>query len=618
MSRPLAVTRPLAAAVALVALLLAAAPAPASAAQRLSCDRASGITFERTPGRTWGTLSWLRRPNAPAGTRYRVYRNGAVVGQTRGVSKRVRVRIGGMYTFAVRPVSKRGKVTRCGQRLRRRIVYLVPGGTPAIGASNPAGAASVHLTWEAAVPGDARIVGYRVFRDGTTFGQTKETFADMRVSSNRTYRLTVAAVDAHGKLGRASDTVTVQTGHEPPPAPSALAASDIDASALTLSWAASVPARGRIVGYRVFRDDRLVRQVQGTSFRLTNLAASATHRLTVVAVDSLGYLSPASEAITATTARPEQTAGRALAFLLASTDRSFQDLQANYRRIGTVQPTYFDCSAAAALTGRDDPLVTGWSLARGLRVLPRFNCQRETVLHRMLTEPALREQWIAQIVERVVTNGYTGANLDFEKGYASDRDLFTSFAADLAQRLHDSGRQLSIAVSPKERDVLNHPRSSFFDYTALSQHADTIFVMAWGLHWTTSGPGSPDDMTWLRSVVSYIRTMPDPSRFVLGSPLYGMDWPGDGGADQPAVSREYEDVLALIRQVGAAPVMDEASGSKHFSYTDAGGTPHQVWYADAETLSRRVALAREAGIGTGFWHLGTEDQRVWSDPLLAP
>src|SRR3712207_8436842 len=38
--------------------------------------------------------------------------------------------------------------------------------------------------------------------------------------------------------------------------------------------------------------------------------------------------------------------------------------------------TLFRSSTAAALTGRDDPLITGWSLQRGLRVMPRFNCQR--------------------------------------------------------------------------------------------------------------------------------------------------------------------------------------------------------------------------------------------------
>lgn len=600
------------------AALLVVAPATAAAKPRLSCDRASGLSFERKPGRTWGKLSWTRPPSARTGTRFRVLRNGAVVGQTRSLAKRVRVKIGGTYTFSVRTVSKRGKVARCGRKLRRRVAYVKPGATSGIGATGAAGAATVRLSWEPARRGDARIAGYRVFRDGATFGQTRETFTDIRVSSNRSYALRVAAVDTRGKLGRTSETVTVTTGHEPPPRPGGLVASDVDDGAVTLSWQPSVPARGRVVGYRVFRDDRLVRQVQGTSFRLTNLAASTGHRLSVVAVDSLGYLSAASEPLAVTTARPEQTGGRAHAFLLASTDRSFRDLQVNYRRIGTVHPTYFDCSAAAALTGREDALITGWALARGLRVLPRFNCQRATVLNRLLNEPALREQWLTAIVERVEAGGYSGASIDFETGYATDRDAYTSFIAELGRRLHDRGKLLSIAVSAKNRDVQGHPRSSFFDYIALSEHVDTIFVMAWGVHWTTSAPGSPDDMTWLRGVVNYVKTMPNRTRFVIGSPLYGMDWAGDGGADEPATSYEYDAVIALAQSVGATPRLDPVSGSKYFAYTGGDGKRHQVWFADAETISMRLALAREAGLGTGFWRLGNEDQRIWSDPLLGP
>ena len=605
----------LAAAAALVAAL---APAQASAAPKIRCDRNAGLDFKRSPGRTSGTLTWSRRPSAAAGTRYRVYRNGAVVGQTRRLSMKVRVRIGGTYTFTVRPVSKRGKVARCGQKLRRRIAYLRPGRTEAIGATNPGGGASVRVSWEPATRGDSRLVGYRVFRDGATFGQTKTTSVDVRVSSNRRYELRVAAVDARGRLGPSSDAVTVETGHEAPPAPGGLVATEVDESGVTLSWAASVPGRGRVVGYRVFRDGRIVRQVQGTSFRLTNLAASTAHSLTVVAVDSLGYLSAPSEPLVVTTTRPEQTTGRVHAFLLASTDRSFEDFRAHYRRIGTVYPTYFDCTRGADLTGRDDPLITRWSKERGVRVLPRFNCQRSEVLNRILREPELRERWLAGIVERVEAHGYDGANLDFEAGYATDRDVYSAFVAELAQRLHERGRSLSVAVSAKSVDIPNHPRSTFFDYRALSDAADTIFVMAWGYKWTTSTPGAPDPIDWLTKIVGYVKTMPQWSRFVLGSPLYGMNWAGDGGSDQPASHHEYDDVLALAASAGATPQHDAASDTWRFDYVDEEGQPHQVWFPDVATLATRFALARDAGIGTGIWRLGNEDQRIWDHPVLAP
>jgi spore germination protein YaaH len=59
--------------------------------------------------------------------------------------------------------------------------------------------------------------------------------------------------------------------------------------------------------------------------------------------------------------------------------------------------------------------------------------------------------------------------------------------------------------------------------------ADRVFVMNWGWHWTTSAPGAPDDMELCRRVADYVAAMPNRARYVLGTQMYGMDWPGGGG-----------------------------------------------------------------------------------------
>ena len=356
----------------------------------------------------------------------------------------------------------------------------------------------------------------------------------------------------------------------------------------------------------------------GLSTRVGNLAAGASHVFTVAAVDSAGWISAQSSPAHVTVAPPIPTTGTSHAFLLASTDRSFADFRAHYRQVGVVHPTYYDCSAAAELTGRDDPLITRWAQQRAVKVLPRFNCQRAAVLNRILNEPALRARWIDELVATVQRHGYEGVNIDFETGYASDRSAFTSFIAELAQRLHADGRLLSIAVSPKSSDVPNHPRSTFFDYAALSQHADWIFVMAWGIHWSTSAPGPMDDIAWTRMILDYIDTLPQKRRFVLGVPLYGMDWPNGGGSGNPSTALEYDGLQALIARVGATPRLDAASDTWTFSYRDSNGVAHEVWYADAGTTHTRLQLARDHGLGVGFWRLGNEDQRLWDDPLLQP
>ena len=46
--------------------------------------------------------------------------------------------------------------------------------------------------------------------------------------------------------------------------------------------------------------------------------------------------------------------------------------------------------------------------------------------------------------------------------------------------------------------------------------------------------------------------------------------------------------------------------------------PHEVWFGDATTVSRRIQVAQVRGLGLGFWRLGREDQRIWDDPQIAP
>jgi spore germination protein YaaH len=358
-----------------------------------------------------------------------------------------------------------------------------------------------------------------------------------------------------------------------------------------------------------------VRQVQGRSATLVNLAPATTYKLTVAAVDRRGYLGGQARSIAVSTAMPPATDGRAHAFLLATTDASFHDLQRHYRQIGTIYPTYYECrSGDGAILGVDDPLVTRWSKMRKIKVLPRFDCQRPSTLNRILNDMATRTSVIEGLAGLVQTHGYDGINIDFEAGYATDRDALSAFTRALAARLHPLGAQITIEVSPKNRPTTTG-RSGFFDYPALAAAADHVFVMNWGYHWSTSEPGAPDYYPSAKSVADYVATMPHKSKWVLGTNLYGMDWPNGGGPGNVATAMEFGTMQALIARVGARPAYDSTADSWHFEYTE-NGVHHEVWFSTAATIGRRIQLAADRGLGIGFWRLGEEDEAVWADGRL--
>jgi spore germination protein YaaH len=607
-----------------LALLLAAAAPCASAygagrhSHRSGCAARTptALTFTRANGHTFGTLKWKPGRAAQRGSRYRVLRGRAVIGQTRRHSIRINIRLDHRYVVRVRLFFANGQPSRCGARLIVFSAYRLPGAPRWAAASSSAGSA-VTISWQPSTRGDGKIVGYRLLRSNATYAQRRSTSMSVPISSNRRYRFTVVAVDSNRRTSAPSLPVIVQTGHSPPPAPGQLIGGAFSASTVELSWQPSVPPRGHVIGYRVFRNGVPVGQYKSTSVTLTNLAASTLYAFTVVAVDGLGYLSqPAS--VSVRTDDPIPTSGHAYAFLLASTGQSFQDFQAHYQEIGAVAPTYYDCDPQANLTGSDIPLITGWAKARQVKVMPRFNCQRTTVLHQILNNPTLRQQWLDGIVTRVVAAGDDGAVLDWEAGLPTDRNALSSFVTALAAQLHAAGKSLVICVSAKTADVPNHPRSTFFDYNTLSAQADRLFVMAWGIHWATSTPGAQDDISWVRNVLAYIQTLPRVNKYVLGMQLYAMDWANGGGNANPAISYEHQDAVDQAARMGVTPQYDPTSDALTFSYTDGAGVHHSVWYTDSTTEATRISLAKSAGLGgIGLWRLGHEDQRLWQNPLIA-
>jgi spore germination protein len=473
------------------------------------------------------------------------------------------------------------------------------------------------LTWTPSRRGAARVAGYRVYRNGRFVRRVRGTRASIVIRAGAPQRLSVRAIDVRG-VRSAAAAISTASSKEAPQPPVGLRPVAVTASSVTLGWRAAKPGSNAVTGYRVFRDGHTLGQVTGTRFTAPRLSTDDIYTFTVAAVDARGHVSPPSRALTVATDAPPPATGSLHAFVLASTGASFADLKAHYRQIGTIHATYFECDhETATVQGRDVPQITSFAKLRQIEVFARFDCQDGAALHRILTDQALRGAWLATIVDQAVAHDYDGINLDFESGAPADRAAYTSFVRELAARLHEIGKKLAVDVSAKTADDPAHPRSGLYDYPAVAAEADVVFVMAWGIHWATSEPGPIADMAWLQAVVHYVNTLPDRDKYVMGTPLYGMDWPRASGPGAPAKALEWADVAALSAGVGVPGTYDATAHETHFSYTDGQGVSHEVWATSAAAVLERMRLFLDNEYEVGVWRLGREDQAMWSDPPLA-
>ncbi|HXM86137.1 MAG TPA: fibronectin type III domain-containing protein [Solirubrobacteraceae bacterium] len=563
------------------------------------------------------TIVWLASKAGGAKiVGYRLYRDGQLVGQTPSLSMRLsHLAFPHTYTITVSAIDASKHESAQSAPLSLSTTHEAPNGSPLIAAERVTDT-SATLVWQAGSANGGTLAGYMLYENGSPVGMFAGQSATVALASAREYVFTVRAVDSFGYLSAPAPNVTVLTTHTPPPAPTGLSASEVTSQSAHFSWSPSTAVSGEIVGYRVFRDGVPVGQTATPEMTLENLAPSSDYEITVVAVDSLGAISEPTSPLAVRTAEPKPTSGDAQAFLLASTDQSFDDLQAHYQQVGVVYPTDYECGAGGEVTGKDDPLVTGWAEARRIEVMPRLNCQSSSRENQILNNPSTRATLIENLASLCRTYGYQGIQVDFEGAEPSERSAFTAFITALAEKLHAQGDKLSTIVTAKYYNIQTG-RAAMYDDAALSAVSDYIFVLDWGIHWTTSAPGSIDEYAWFKRVAEYTATMPNLSKFVLGMPMYGIDWANGGGPGNPGTPLEYEDIVALASVFGALPEWDATALSPHFSYSDASGVHHEVWYTDRQSIGARAELAASLGLKIGLWHLGSEDQSVWSLPQLA-
>jgi spore germination protein YaaH len=350
---------------------------------------------------------------------------------------------------------------------------------------------------------------------------------------------------------------------------------------------------------------------------LYGVAATVAILASLVSGVALAQAPPASSSGVSSSgvSSPGVKAKRIQAFVLASSPDSMIDLRLHYRGISVVYPTYFECELSTGqLSGSDDPRVTDFARSKHLTVMPRFNCQDGATVHRILTDPQTRARVLAGLDQVAADPSYQGLNLDLENDGAVDREALTSFVAALAAELHGQGKKLAVDVEGVTHEDMRIG-TGFYNDSALGSEADTVFVMAWGTHWEGSAPGPIAPLPFVRSVAAYVAALPNARRFVLGTPMYGLDWAAGGGVAQRASAYQFNTVRTLAGASHARPIREASADEDTFEY-DSAGVAHRVWYLDGRAIADRLRLGREYGLTVGVWRLGSEDQALWSSSAV--
>lgn len=264
------------------------------------------------------------------------------------------------------------------------------------------------------------------------------------------------------------------------------------------------------------------------------------------------------------------------------------------------------------LWNRLGPEAVALAAPHGVRVHLTLTCFDDDVMDAVLGDDSVWPTTVETLGSLVDAHGADGVSVDCEGMEPHLRDPLTAFVAALQDRVDE----VSIALPAVDWD-----RS--YDYAALSVHADQLFIMGYGYHWSGGNPGPVAPLhggePWARwalswTVEDYLDQGADPARIVLGLPLYGRTWPTTDTT-----------VPGTATAAGSSVVMTEgiALAATHGRRWDAHtSTPYtfpsatsQTWYDDTQSVREKIHYAVEQDLaGVGFWALNYEggDPAFWA------
>jgi PQQ-dependent dehydrogenase (s-GDH family) len=209
------------------------------------------------------------------------------------------------YSYYVRAVDAAGNLSVPSSTLAVSTLDLVAPGAPSNLSAIIQSQSTLSLSWTAAIDNLA-IAGYDVYMDGVkinTGAVTGTNYLVTGLSVLSTHSFYIVAYDAAANYSLPGNTIEITIPDvEPPSVPSALSASSVTATSLTLNWSASTDNLS-VAGYDIFQNNIKITSspVSGTSFNITGLVTATTYSFYVRAADAAGNLSGNSNTVSVTT-----------------------------------------------------------------------------------------------------------------------------------------------------------------------------------------------------------------------------------------------------------------------------------------------------------------------------
>lgn len=287
--------------------------------------------------------------------------------------------------------------------------------------------------------------------------------------------------------------------------------------------------------------------------------------------------------------------------------------------VNVVAPTFFSLSdskkgAIVANVGQAGQNYINWAHSNGYRVWPWIaneatNKADKDLTSEILNDYKLREKLISSIVSAVEMYNLDGINLDFENMYESDKDAYSRLVIELAPRLKELGKVLSVDVTAPDGSP---DWSLCFNRNVIGDVADYVIFMAYDQHnQSSTEAGTVAGCDWVEANINKFLGQEGvkPEKIILAMPFYTRVWNvTDGGLSSSAVDMKSQSTLIP----DDAKITWDDSLKQNLAEYEKNGRTYKVWMEDAKSLKCKLDLVKKYNLAGGaFWRKDQETSDVW-------
>ncbi len=271
------------------------------------------------------------------------------------------------------------------------------------------------------------------------------------------------------------------------------------------------------------------------------------------------------------------------------------------------------------------PQTWAWGISHahrsGAKVTLVATCFDGATIHSILTTGATNA--INNLLNMVQNANVDGVNIDFEMVQGADRDNLTSFMRRLSAAFHSRGLEVTIATPAVDW-------SNAFDYRALADTTNGLFIMGYGYHYSGSsvaGPVAPltgwgtYNIRW--TINDYlVKTNYNRRKIILGLPYYGYEWPTESGNAHSRTTGNGTAIFyssAMPRAISIGERWDSESQTPWYAW-QSGSQWYQGWFDNEYSMLLKYAdVNSNQLVGSGIWALAYDGarQELWGTIMNA-